>query len=192
MSEVSTELVEALLEGELTDHLGFEKYDHSAKTIDNISNGFTPKTVKSRFGKVDLSVPRDRKLEFEPLLVKKGQKDISGMEDKIISLYAKVMTTRDIQSNVQELYNYSISAQTVSTITDKVLDRAREWQNRPLSKIYSIVFMDAIFLKMRAEGHVKGIAVYNIIGINLDGHKEFLGLWIGETESSKYWLSVLN
>jgi len=192
MSEVSKEVVEALLEGELTDHLGFEKYDHSSKTIDNSRNGFTPKTVKSSFGKVDLSVPRDRKSEFEPLVVKKGQRDISGIEDKIISLYAKGMTTRDIQSHVQELYNYSISPETVSTITDKVLDRAREWQSRPLSPIYSIIFMDAIFLKMRSEGHVKGIAVYNIIGINLDGHKECLGLWVGETESSKYWLSVLN
>jgi len=192
MSEVSKEVVETLLEGELTDHLGFEKYDHSAKTIDNSRNGFTPKTVKSRFGKVDLSVPRDRKSGFAPLIVKKGQRDISGMEDKIISLYAKGLTTRDIQSHVQELYNYSISPETVSTITDKVFDRAREWQSRPLSRIYSIIFMDAIFLKMRSEGHVKGIAVYNIIGINLDGHKECLGLWVGETESSKYWLSVLN
>ena len=109
MSDVSKEVVEALLEGELTDYLGFEKYDHSSKTIDNSRNGFTPKTVKSSFGKVDLSVPRDRKSEFEPLIVKKGQRDISGIEDKIISMYAKGMTTRDIQSHVQELYNYSIS-----------------------------------------------------------------------------------
>jgi putative transposase len=125
-------------------------------------------------------------------VVKKGQRDISGFEDKIISLYASGMTTRDIKSHVKEIYNYDISPETVSTITDKVLDRAREWQNRPLEPIYAIVFMDATFLKMRSEGHVQNIAVYNIIGINLDGKKECLGLWICENESSKYWLSVLN
>ena len=192
MSELSKEVVETLLEGELTDHLGFEKYDHEAKTIDNTRNGFTPKSVKSKFGKIGINVPRDRKSEFEPKIVKKHQRDISGLEDKIISMYARGMTTRDIQSHVKEIYSYDISAETVSTITDKVLVHAREWQNRPLEEIYAIVFMDAVFLKMRSEGHVRSIAVYNIIGIDLDGKKECLGLWLCETESSKYWLSVLN
>lgn len=192
MSEISKEVVESLLEGELTDHLGFEKYDHEAKAIDNSRNGFSSKTVNSRFGEIDLKVPRDRKSEFEPMVVKKRQRDISGMEDKIIAMYARGMTTRDIQSHVKEIYGYEISPETISTITDKVLDRAREWQNRPLEAIYGIVFMDAIFLKMRAEGHVRNIAVYNIIGINLEGKKECLGLWLGDTESSKYWLTVLN
>ena len=192
MSEVSKEIVETLLEGELTDHLGFEKYDHKTKTIDNSRNGFTPKSVKSKYGKMGLNVPRDRKSEFDPKIVKKYQRDISGLEDKIISMYARGMTTRDIQSHVQEIYNYEISPETVSTITDKVLEHGREWQNRPLEEIYAIVFMDAIFLKMRSEGHVRSIAVYNIIGINLEGKKDCLGLWICETESSKYWLSVLN
>lgn len=192
MSEVSKEVVETLLEGELTDHLGFEKYDHQAKTIDNSRNGFTPKSVNSKYGKMGLNVPRDRKSEFDPKIVKKYQRDISGLEDKIISMYARGMTTRDIQSHVQEIYNYDISPETVSTITDKVLEHAREWQNRPLEEIYAIVFMDAIFLKMRSEGHVRSIAVYNIIGVNLEGKKDCLGLWICETESSKYWLSVLN
>lgn len=192
MSEVSKEVVEALLEGELTDHLGFEKYDHQAKTIDNSRNGFSPKKVNSKFGKMDLNIPRDRKSDFDPKIVKKHQRDISGLEDKIISMYARGMTTRDIQSHVKEIYNYKISPETVSTITDKVLERAREWQNRPLEAIYAIVFMDAVFLKMRSEGHVRSIAVYNIIGINMEGQKECLGLWICETESSKYWLTVLN
>ena len=192
MSEVSRDVVETLLEGELTDHLGFEKYDHEAKTIDNSRNGFTPKKVKSKFGQIDLNLPRDRKSDFSPQIVKKHQRDISGLEDKIISLYARGMTTRDIQSHVKEIYNYEISPETVSTITDKVLEHAREWQSRPLEAIYAIIFMDATFLKMRSEGHVRSIAVYNIIGINIDGHKECLGLWICETESSKYWLSVLN
>jgi transposase-like protein len=192
MSEISKEVVESLLDGELTDHLGFEKYDHQAKTIDNSRNGFTPKKVKSKFGKIDLDIPRDRKSDFDPKIVKKHQRDISGLEDKIISMYARGMTTRDIQSHVKEIYNYEISPETVSTITDKVLEKAREWQNRPLESVYTIVFMDAIFLKMRSEGHVRNIAVYNIIGITLEGCKECLGLWLCDTESSKYWLSVLN
>ena len=153
MSELSKEVVETLLEGELTDHLGFEKYDHDAKTIDNTRNGYSPKKVKSKYGKLELNVPRDRKSEFEPKIVKKYQRDISGLEDKIISMYARGMTTRDIQSHVQEIYNYEISVETVSTITDKVLSHSREWQNRPLDEIYAIVFMDAVFLKMRSEGH---------------------------------------
>lgn len=192
MSEISKEVVEALLEGELTDHLGFEKYDHEAKTIDNSRNGFTPKMVKSKYGSIGIQVPRDRKSEFEPQVVKKRQRDISGLEDKIISMYARGMTTRDIQSHVKEIYNFEVSPETISTITDKVLERAREWQNRSLEPLYAIVFLDAIFLKMRSEGHVRKIAVYNIIGITTAGRKECLGLWLCETESSKYWLSVLN
>jgi len=192
MSEISKEVVEALLEGELTDHLGFEKYDHEAKTIDNSRNGFTPKTVKSKYGQIGIQVPRDRKSEFEPQVVKKRQRDISGLEDKIISMYARGMTTRDIQSHVKEIYNFEVSPETISTITDKVLERAREWQNRSLEPLYAIVFLDAIFLKMRSEGHVRKIAVYNIIGITTAGRKECLGLWLCETESAKYWLAVLN
>jgi putative transposase len=192
MKDVSKDVVETLLEGELTDHLGFEKYDQKAKTIDNSRNGFTQKTVKSKYGEIDLDVPRDRKSEFEPQVVKKRKKDISGLEEKIISMYAKGMTTRDIQAHIKDLYSYDISPETVSSITDKVLERAREWQSRPLEPIYAVIYMDAVFLRMRTEGHVRNVAVYTIIGINLDGQKECLGLWVCETESAKYWLSVLN
>ncbi len=192
MREVSKEVVETLIEEELTDHLGFEKYDQKAKTIDNSRNGYTPKTVKSKFGEIGLDVPRDRKSEFEPQIVRKRKKDISGLEDKIISMYAKGMTTRDIQAYIKDLYSYEISPETVSAITDKVVDRAREWQNRPLEPIYAVIYMDAVFLKMRTEGHVRNVAVYTIIGINMDGKKECLGMWVCETESAKYWLSVLN
>ncbi len=192
MREVSKDVVETLLEGELTDHLGFEKYGQKTKATDNTRNGYTPKTVKSKFGEIDLEVPRDRKSDFEPQGVRKRQKDISGLEEKIISMYAKGMTTRDIQAHIKDLYNYEISPETVSAITDRVLERAREWQSRPLESIYAVIYMDAVFLKMRAEGHVRNVALYTIIGINLDGQKECLGLWICETESAKYWLSVLN
>jgi transposase-like protein len=133
MREVSKEVVEALLEGELTDHLGFEKHDQKTKATDNTRNGYTPKTVKSKFGEIDLDVPRDRKSDFEPQVVKKRQKDISGLEEKIISMYAKGMTTRDIQAHIKDLYGYEISPETVSSITDKVMERAREWQGRQLA-----------------------------------------------------------
>jgi len=192
MRDISKEVVETILDGELTDHLGYEKHDQKSKTTDNTRNGFTPKTLKSKYGEIDLEVPRDRKSEFEPQVIKKRQKDISGLEEKIISLYAKGMTTRDIQDHIKDLYGYEISPEMVSSITDKVMDRAREWQSRPLDSIYVLIYMDAVFLKMRLEGHVRNVAVYTIIGINLDGQKECLGLWISETESAKYWLSVLN
>ena len=192
MRDISKDIVETLLEEELTDYLGFEKYDQKAKVIDNSRNGFTPKSIKSKFGGIDLNVPRDRKSEFEPQVVKKRKRDISGLEEKIISMYAKGMTTRDIQAHIKDLYNYEISPETVSSITDKVLEKAREWQSRPLEPIYAVIYMDAVFLKMRTEGHVRNVALYTIIGINLDGLKECLGLWVCETESAKYWLSVLN
>lgn len=192
MREVSKEVVETLLERELTDHLGFEKHDQKTKSIDNARNGYTPKTVKSKFGEIDLDVPRDRKSDFEPQIVKKRQKDISGLEEKIISMYAKGMTTRDIQAHIKDLYGYEISPETVSSITDKVMERAREWQGRPLESVYALIYMAAVFLKMRLEGHVRNVALYTMIGINLDGQKECLGLWICDTELAKYWLSVLN
>jgi transposase-like protein len=192
MRDISKEVVETLLDGELTDHLGYEKHDQKAEVTDNVRNGFTSKTVKSKFGEIDLDVPRDRKSDFEPQIVKKRQKDISGLEEEIISMYAKGMTTRDIQAHIKDLYNYDISPETVSAVTDRVLERAREWQGRPLESVYAVIYMDAVFLKMRTEGHVRNVALYTIIGINLDGQKECLGLWICETESAKYWLSVLN
>lgn len=192
MKDISKDVVETILAGELTEHLGYEKNDQKARTTENVRNGFTPKMVRSKYGEIDLDVPRDRRSEFEPRIIKKRQKDISGMEDKIISLYAKGMTTRDIQGHLQELYGYEISPETVSSITDQVLDRAREWQSRPLESLYVLIYMDAVFLKMRLEGHVRNVAVYSGIGIDLDGRKECLGLWISETESAKYWLSVLN
>ncbi len=192
MKEISKEVLEALFEGEITDFLGYEKYDQKAKEVDNSRNGYTKKEVRSKFGGIGLEVPRDRKSEFEPVVVRKRQRDISGLEEKIISMYAKGMTTRDIQAHIKDIYGYELSAETVSTITDKVLERAKEWQARPLKEIYSIIFMDALFLKMRSEGHVRNVAVYAIVGIDLEGNKEVFGLWISDTESAKFWVTVLN
>jgi transposase-like protein len=192
MRGISKDVIETLLDEELTDHLGFEKYDQKSKVIDNTRNGYTPKSVKSKFGEIGLDVPRDRKSEFDPQIVKKHKRDISGLEEKIISMYAKGMSTRDIQSHIKDLYNYEISPESVSSITDRVVERAKEWQSRPLDPVFAIIYLDASFMKMRTEGHVRTVAVYTIVGINLDGIKECLGLWVCETESAKYWLSVLN
>jgi transposase-like protein len=193
MGEITKEVVEIFLEGELTDHLGYEKYDHKGKETDNSRNGSSPKTVNSKFGKLELSVPRDRQSEFEPQLVKKGDRDITGMEEKVLSMYARGMSTRDISSHVQEIYNYSLSAETVSQITEGVLDQGREWQNRPLEAIYAVVFLDGLVMKAKVERKVGNVTVYNILGITLEGKKECLGLWLGgsESESASYWMSVL-
>lgn len=192
MREISKDILEVLLDGEITEFLGYEKHDQQSKETDNSRNGYSGKKVKSTFGPIPLEVPRDRKSEFNPVVVKKRKGDISGFEDKIISMYAKGMTTRDIQSHIADIYGYAISHETVSTMTASVLEKAKEWQQRPLKEIYSIIFLDAIFLNMRREGVVSKVAVYAIIGIDLEGTKEALGLWIVETESSKYWLTVLN
>lgn len=192
MKEISKEVMESLLDEEMTDHLGYEKHDQKTKQTDNSRNGYNSKDVKSSFGTIPLEVPRDRKSEFNPTIVKKRQKDISGLEEKIISMYAKGMTVRDIQAHIEDIYGYKMSPETISNMTESVLEKAREWQNRPLREIYAITFLDALFLKMRKEGRIVNVAVYAIIGIDLDGNKECFGLWIAETESSKYWLTVLN
>lgn len=192
MRDISKDILEVLLDGEMTEYLGYEKHDHKSKNTDNSRNGYTSKNIKSSFGPVPLDVPRDRKSEFNPAVVKKRQSDITGFEDKIISMYAKGMTVRDIKAHIADIYGYEMSHETISSMTAGVLEKAKEWQQRPLQDIYPIVFLDALFLNMRKEGTISKVAVYAIIGIDLEGNKECLGLWIAETESSKYWLTVLN
>lgn len=190
LRNIIKDVVETTMGAELTGFLGYEKNQPSDS--DNFRNGYSPKELSSKLGNVIIDVPRDRKSEFQPALVKKRQKDISGLENSIISMYAKGLSTRDIQEHVKELYEHDISAETVSRITDSVLEKAKEWQNRPLQPAYAIVFLDALFLKMRQDGRVRNVAVYLMVGIDLSGNKECLGIWIGQTESSKYWLAVLN
>lgn len=192
LSTIIKDVIETIYEGELTELLGYSRYDKSSKNTENSRNGYTNKRVKSNYGEIELSVPRDRKGEYEPQIIKKRQTTINGLEEHIISMYAKGMTTRDIQSHMESLYGLNFSAEAISRITDKVLERAREWQTRPLEPIYAILFLDGLFYKMRVEGIVKNIAVYAIIGITLEGKKECLGIWIMENESAKFWLSVLN
>ena len=183
-------LLDELLDGERDEHLGYSKHDYANKKTDNSRNGYSSKNVKSTYGELDLNIPRDRKGEFEPQLVKKYQTDITGIEDKIISMYAKGMTVRDIQSHIEEIYGGEISPQTISNITDRVLPYVEEWRNRQLQEVYAITYIDGIRYKVRSNGTVKDKTVYGMIGIDLEGNKDVLGLWIAETESAKYWLTV--
>jgi putative transposase len=183
-------MVEQMLEKEMDEHIGYEKHATDGNNSGNSRNGKNSKTVQTSYGPLNLEVPRDRNSEFEPQIVKKRQRNISSFDDKIISMYAKGMSTRDIQAHVQEIYGAEISPTAVSHITEKVLEVAKEWQARPLQKIYPITYFDAIHYKVRENGKVVTKAVYTCLGIDLDGKKEVLGLWIGESEGAKFWLRV--
>ena len=187
------EILENGLEGELDEELGYSKYDYRNKEGENSRNGYSKKTVKTSFGDAEIKVPRDRNGEYEPQLVKKHQTTLTGdIEEKILSMYAKGMTTSDIESHIQEIYGLECSDTTISRITDKILPVVREWQQRPLEEVYAVVFMDAIHFHVRSEGQIVKKAVYIAIGINMEGIKEVLGMWVGENESAKFWLSVMN
>ena len=187
------EMLENGLDGELDDALGYTKYDYRNKQGENSRNGYSKKTLKTSFGETEIKVPRDREGEFEPQLIKKNQTTLTGdIEEKIISMYAKGMTTSDIEAHIKDIYGLECSDTTISRITDKILPVVREWQSRPLEEIYAVVFMDAIHFHVRSEGQIVKKAVYIAIGINMDGIKEVLGMWVGENESAKFWLSVMN
>lgn len=187
------EMLENGLEGELDDELGYTKYDYRNKDGENSRNGYSKKTLKTSFGETEIKVPRDRDGEFEPQLVKKNQTTLTGdIEEKILSMYAKGMTTSDIETHIQDIYGLECSDSTISRITDKILPVVREWQSRPLEEVYAVVFMDAIHFHVRSEGQIVKKAVYIAIGISMDGLKEVLGMWVGENESAKFWLSVMN
>jgi putative transposase len=185
-------LIERALGAELTDHLGYEKGDPKGRGSGNSRNGVSAKTVLSEDGEIDIAVPRDRSGTFEPKLIAKGQTRFDGFDDKIISLYARGMTVREIQGHLKELYGVEVSPDLVSRVTDAVLEEVREWQNRPLDPVYAIVFFDALFVKMRDEGLVKSRCVYLALGMRPDGAKEVLGLWVEQSEGAKFWLKVMN
>lgn len=183
--------LEGMLDAELSEHLGYEKYSPSGKNSGNSRNGKTKKTLRNDNGEIEITVPRDRNSDFDPVIVKKYERTIGPIEDKIISMYAKGMTTRDIQSHIEELYGIEISPVLVSNITDKIVETALIWQNRTLERIYPIVFFDAIFYKVREEGKVKSKAAYTCLGIDIDGKKDLLGLWVAETEGANFWHGVV-
>lgn len=191
--EMVSTVLENGLEGELEEELGYSKYDYRNKETDNSRNGYSEKTLKSSLGDIDISVPRDRKGEFEPQLVRKNQTSLSGdIEEKILSMYAKGMTTSDIEGHIREIYGVEVSDSTISRVTDKILPVVKEWQMRPLESVYAVVFMDAIHFHVRSEGQIVKKAVYIAIGVKMDGIRDVLGMWVGENESAKFWLGILN
>ena len=192
MKEMFKGVVQEVLEAEMEEHLGYDKYDVSEKKITYSRYGYSKKTIKSEIGEVEIDVPTDRAGEFEAKIVPKYQRNVTGIEDKILSLYSRGMTTRDITDQIKELYDVEISAEMVSNITNRILPMVAEWQNRPLEKEYSFVFMDAIHYKVREEKQVVIKAAYVVLGVNMNGEKEVLGIWVGANESSKFWLGVLN
>lgn len=193
VKELIAQVVENSLEGELDEELGYTRYDYKNKDTDNSRNGYSKKNVHSSFGDMEINIPRDRNSEFEPQLIQKNQNTLTqDIEAKIISMYAKGMSTGDIEDHVKDLYGLEISDSTISRITDKVMPLVKEWQSRPLEEIYAVVFMDAIHFHVRSEGRIIKKAVYVAIGINMEGFRDVLGMWIGENESAKFWVSVMN
>jgi putative transposase len=189
---LTAETIQEILDGELENELGYSKYDYKNKQTDNSRNGHSSKTVQSSQGEIELKIPRDRNGEFDPQLIKKYQMDISAIEDKIIFMYSQGTSTRDIQKAMMELYGIDVDDTRVSKITDKILPLIREWQERPLQSVYAMLILDAIHYNVRENGIVTKKAAYIAIGTDLDGKKDVLGIWLGASESSKYWLSVLN
>src|SRR5579872_1046002 len=185
-------LIERALGAELSDHLGYEKGDPAGRGSGNSRNGTSAKTVLTDEGEVEIEVPRDRAGTFEPRLIAKGQTRFDGFDDKIISLYARGLTVREIQGHLAELYGTEVSPDFISKVTDAVLDEVRDWQSRPLDPVYPVVFFDALRVKIRDEGTVKNKAVYVALGLNPAGDKDVLGLWIEQTEGAKFWLKVMN
>lgn len=182
---------ERALQSELTTHLGYEKHEVKGKNSGNSRNGASSKTVKGEFGEAEIAIPRDRAGTFEPRFIPKGETRFDGFDSKILSMYARGLTTRDIQAQLQELYGVEVSPTLISNVTDAVLDEVKTWQSRPLDQVYPIIYFDALIVKIRVDKQVINKAIHLALGINLDGEKELLGMWCNVTEGAKYWLSVL-
>ena len=191
LKQLTKALVERALQAELTTHLGYEKHSPEGHLSGNSRNGVSSKQLKGDFGEVEIEVPRDRQASFEPKLVGKGQTRFAGFDDKILSLYARGMTTREIQGHLEEMYQVEVSPALISNVTDAVIEEVKAWQTRPLDAVYPIVYLDALMVKMRSDGRVENRAVYVAIGITLAGMKEVLGLWTSANEGAKFWLQVL-
>jgi len=195
IKQLSKRLIERALQAELTHHLQNtpEGESPSPSKSGNSRNGYSAKTINTEQGAFDLQIPRDRFSEFEPIIVPKGQRRLAGLDDKILALYARGNSTRDIQAQLEELYGIELSPTLISQVTDAIVEEVRQWQTRPVDALYPILFLDALYVKIRQEGRVKSRAVYVVLAINLDGHKEVLGLWIGpqEREGAKFWLKIL-
>lgn len=191
LKRFSKAVLERALGAELTEHLGYEKHDPAGRGSGNSRNGTTGKTLKGKSGEVQVDVPRDRNGTFEPQMVKKHQTRFDGFDDKILSMYARGMTTRDIQAHLEEIYGVEVSPTLISNVTDAVVEEVKTWQNRPLDAVYPILYLDALHVKIREAGHVQNRAIYVALGVQLEGQKEVLGLWAGQAEGAKFWLQVV-
>lgn len=185
-------MFESMLQGEMDSHLGYGSNERGEKNTTNRRNGYSHKSVNTAYGKMDVSVPRDREGSFKPKAIPKRTKDVSGIEDKVLSMYARGMSQRDIADTVEDIYGFDISHETISTITDRVIGTAEEWQNRPLKKFYTFLFVDCIYVTIRKEMETKNCAVYVVLGYDADGVKDVLGLWIGESEGKHYWMQIFD
>jgi len=191
LKQLTKRVAERALEAEMDHHLGYPKHDPAGSNTGNSRNGTSRKKVRSVHGEIELEVPRDRNGQFDPKLVKKGEKQLNGFDDRILSLYARGMTTRDIQAHFMEAYGVEVSATFISQVTNAVLEEVKAWQSRPLDNVYPIVYLDALVVRSRASGAVQNKSVYLALGINQEGEKELLGLWMADTEGAKFWLSVM-
>ena len=193
MRDMMSIILEGALDEELDEDLGYSKYDYRNKETDNSRNGHSKKTMHTSYGDMEIDIPRDRQGEYEPKLIKKYQNTVTqDMEEKIISMYAKGMTTSDIETHLRDMYDLDISDSTISRVTDKILPIVKEWQERPLEEVYAVVYMDAIHYHVRSEGRVIKKAVYIALGIDMDGKRDVLGMYVGENESAKFWLNIIN
>lgn len=184
--------LQGILEAELEEHLGYKKHSAEGINTGNSRNGYSKKTIQTKFGKTEVDIPRDRNGEFEPRIIGKYEKTSNQLEEQIIAMYAKGMSTRDIEDHMRDIYGIDVSPAMVSKITDKLLPMISEWQSRPLDRVYPVVFLDAIHFKVRKENRIVNKAAYSVMGINMAGQKEVLGIWVGEHESASFWLGVCN
>lgn len=191
LKQLTKALLERAMEAEMADHLGYEKYDPAGHNSGNSRNGKSRKTIKGEFGRMEIEVPRDRSSSFDPKIIPKGQTRFTGFDEKIISMYARGMTVREIQAHLEEIYRVEVSPSLISTVTDAVIDEVKAWQNRQLDEIYPIVYLDALRVKIRDGAHILNKAVYLAIGINERGYKDVLGMWIAQNEGAKFWLQIV-
>mgnify|MGYP002860481211 CR=1 FL=1 len=192
LKDIFGPMFEAMLQGEMDSHLGYESNDHGYKATENRRNGYGNKTIKTTMGDVEIQTPRDRDGSFEPQILPKRSKDVSGIEDKVLAMYARGMSQRDIADTIEEIYGFEISHEMISTITDQVISVANEWQNRPLKKFYTFLFVDCLYVSIRKEMETKSCAVYVILGFDINGIKDILGIWIGESEGKHYWMQIFD
>lgn len=192
LKDIFGPMFEAMLQGEMDSHLGYESNDHGPKATSNRRNGYISKTVKSTYGDIPVEVPRDRDASFEPQAIPKHTRDVSGIEEKVLSMYAKGMSQRDIADTIEDIYGFEISHDRISNITDRVIETANEWQNRPLKKFYTFLFVDCLYVTIRKEMETKSCAVYVILGYDVNGIKDILGIWIGESEGKHYWMQIFD